>query len=124
VLQDSQVLGSAVTHAAPEPSRSAEGATAHDEGARCRAAMESRQQLGVATGLTAALTHSTPDEAWALLLTVSRNANIKVREVGRVVVQAYCGDLGSSDRALADRIRPHLPKGSRLLPPGARRTGS
>ena len=91
-----------------------------DHLAECRRAMASRQQLGVATGLTAALTHSTADEAWALLLSVSRNANVKVRDVGRVVVRAYTGELDAQDQLLADRLRRHLPHGGRLLQVGTR----
>ncbi len=78
----------------------------------------------MATGMTAALTHSTPDEAWALLVSLSRNTNVKVRDVGRVIVQAYCGQLDAEDQVLADRLRARLPRGCRLLRPGAGESGS
>jgi hypothetical protein len=130
VLQDSYVyergmagVASVVTGSTPADGQ----ATAMDEQldhldhlAHCQQAMASRQQLGVATGLTAALTHTTADEAWALLVSVSRNANVKVRDVGRVVVRAYTGDLDAEDQLLADRLRPHFPQAGRLLKVGTR----
>lgn len=126
MLQDSYVYGrgmarvaGAVTGSTPTAGQ-ATPLDEFDHVAHCRQAMASRQQLGVATGLTAALTRTTADEAWALLVSVSRNANVKVRDVGRVVVRAYTGDLDAEDQLLADRLRPHFPQAGRLLKVGTR----
>jgi hypothetical protein len=121
VLQDSYVLEPAVRAVTTELAPAALRDPAREDPLlRCRQAMESRHQLGVATGLTAALTHRSPDEAWALLVSLSRNANVKVRDVGRVVVRAYGGRLDAEDQVLADRLRPHLPRGCPLLRQGTR----
>lgn len=83
--------------------------------AQLRVALVSRQQLGVATGLTAALLGASPDEAWTFLVKLSQNANVKVRDVGRVIVEAHGGQLSPSDHAVAERLRPHLPPACGLL---------
>ncbi len=125
MLQDSYVYGrgmagvaGVVTGSTPADGQATPLDEHLDHLAHCQQAMASRQQLGVATGLTAALTRTTADEAWALLVSVSRNANVKVRDVGRVVVRAYTGDLDAEDQLLADRLRPHFPQAGRLLEGG------
>jgi hypothetical protein len=80
-----------------------------------RAGMESRQLLGTATGLTMALSGMTPEEAWQVLVGLSSRSNVKVREVGRVLVGAHTGSLTPDDTHLVERIRPHLPPDSALF---------
>lgn len=83
--------------------------------AQLREAMVSRQQLGVVTGIVAAKLEVTPDEAWAVLVRLSQDTNVKVREVGRVIHDAYTGRLASEDQPLAGLLDAKSPDGSRLL---------
>ena len=83
--------------------------------AQLREAVVSRQQLGVVTGLVAARLGLTPEEAWAVLVRLSQDTNVKVREVGRVIHDAYTGRLASEDQGLAELLDAKSPDGSRLL---------
>ena len=77
--------------------------------------MMSRQQLGVVTGIVAAKLEVTPDEAWAVLVRLSQDTNVKVREVGRVIHDAYIGRLGPEDEGLAELLDAKSPVGPSLL---------
>ncbi|HEY6741572.1 MAG TPA: ANTAR domain-containing protein [Lapillicoccus sp.] len=83
--------------------------------AQLREAMVSRQQLGVVTGIVAAKLEVTPDEAWAVLVRLSQDTNVKVREVGRVILDAYTGRLATDDQRLAALLDAKSPDGSGLL---------
>jgi hypothetical protein len=115
--QDQQVDGKAVRdgvgHQWVSPSRVAD---LEETVSQLRAGLETRQQVGVATGLIAAELGIPPDEAWALLVRLSQRTNVKVRDVGRVVVDAYNGRLTGENEALAARLRPHFPAESGLIP--------
>ena len=83
--------------------------------AQLREAVVSRQQLGFVTGLVAGRLGLTPDDAWAVLVRLSQDTNVKVREVGRVIHDAYCGRLAPEDEALAARLDANAPKGTSLV---------
>lgn len=83
--------------------------------AQLREAMVSRQQLGVVTGIVATKLEVTPDEGWAVLVRLSQDTNVKVREVGRVILDAYSGRLASEDQQLAELLDAKSPDGSGLL---------
>lgn len=83
--------------------------------AQLREAMVSRQQLGVVTGILAAKLGVTPNEAWDVLVRLSQDTNVKVREVGRVIQDAYLGRLAPEDEELAALLDAKSPNGSRLL---------
>jgi hypothetical protein len=83
--------------------------------AQLREAMVSRQQLGVVTGIVAAKLEVTPDEAWAVLVRLSQDTNVKVREVGRVIHDAFTGQLASEDEGLAGILDAKSPDGPSLL---------
>jgi hypothetical protein len=83
--------------------------------AQLREAMVSRQQLGVVTGIVATKLEVTPDEAWAVLVRLSQDTNVKVRDVGRVILDAYAGRLASEDQRLAALLDARSPDGSGLL---------
>jgi ANTAR domain len=83
--------------------------------AQLREAMVSRQQLGVVTGIIAARLEVTPDEAWAVLVRLSQDTNVKVREVGRVIHDAYTGQLAGEDKGLAGLLDAKSPGGPSLL---------
>jgi hypothetical protein len=83
--------------------------------AQLRDAMVSRQQLGVVTGIVAAKLEVTPDEAWAVLVRLSQDTNVKVREIGRVIHDAYTGHLAREDEGLAGLLDAKSPGGRSLL---------
>jgi hypothetical protein len=83
--------------------------------AQLREGMVSRQQLGVVTGIVAAKLEVTPDEAWAVLVRLSQDTNVKVREVGRVIHDAFTGQLASEDEGLAGILDAKSPDGPSLL---------
>ena len=83
--------------------------------AQLREAMVSRQHLGVVTGIVAAKLEVTPDEAWAVLVRLSQDTNVKVREVGRVIHDAFTGRLATEDEALAGLLDAKWPDGPSLL---------
>ena len=83
--------------------------------AQLQEGMVSRQQLGVVTGIIAARLEVTPDEAWTVLVRLSQDTNVKVREVGRVIHDAYTGRLASEDQGLAELLDAKSPDASSLL---------
>jgi hypothetical protein len=83
--------------------------------AQLREGMVSRQELGVVTGIVAAKLEVTPDEAWAVLVRLSQDTNVKVREVGRVIHDAFTGQLASEDEGLAGILDAKSPDGPSLL---------
>ena len=85
--------------------------------AQLREGMVSRQQLGVVTGIVATKLEVTPDEGWAVLVRLSQDTNVKVREVGRVILDAYSGRLADEDEALATLIVDRCPEAANLLVP-------
>lgn len=80
-----------------------------------REALASRQQLGLVTGLVAQRYGLAPDEAWALLIRISQHLNVKVREVGRVVLDGYCGQLAGHDETLVSRVDAYSLDGHSLV---------
>jgi ANTAR domain len=80
-----------------------------------REALPTRQQLGLVTGLVAQRYGLAPDEAWALLIRISQNLNVKLREVGQVVLDGYCGQLARHDEALVRRVDAYSPSGRSLV---------
>jgi hypothetical protein len=85
--------------------------------AQLREGMVSRQQLGVVTGIVATKLEVTPDEGWAVLVRLSQDTNVKVREVGRVILDAYSGRLAEEDEALATLLVDRCPEATNLLVP-------
>lgn len=74
-----------------------------------REAVESRQRIGVVTGLLAQRYGITPDDAWRLLARISQDLNVKVRQVAQVLHDGYCHRLAEDDVALAAQITHRLP---------------
>ena len=56
--------------------------------AQLRDALARRQQIGVATGLLAERFGISPDRAWSLMVRLSQNGHVKVREIAQAVVDA------------------------------------
>jgi len=70
-----------------------------------------RERIALVTGIVAGRYALTPDEAWRLLVGVSQKANVKLREVARLVHDGSSGRLADADVELAGRL-------NRLGPPG------
>jgi hypothetical protein len=78
-------------------------------------ALARRQQIGVATGLLAQRFAISPDRAWSLMVRLSQNGHVKVREIAKAVIDAHCGRLNSIDVEILSSIERHLPDGVRLV---------
>ncbi len=79
------------------------------EVASLRTALQSRTTIAVATGLLAERYACSSTAAWALLTRVSSHANVKVREVARVLVALADGAGTPDDDAVLAAVAPHLP---------------
>jgi hypothetical protein len=76
-----------------------------------REATASRQAIGTATGLIAARFHCSTEQAWAVLVRVSQHANVKVRVIARVIVDAHDGRTQPADAAILLQVSAQLPGG-------------
>ena len=83
--------------------------------AQLRAALARRQQIGVATGLLAQRFGISPDRAWSLMVRLSQNGHVKVREIAQAVVDAHCGRLEPAAVEILSSLEKHLPDGVRLV---------
>ena len=72
-------------------------------------ALETRTAIAVATGLLAERYGVSSSRAWALITRVSSHANVKVREVARVLVAQADGTLSAEDTEVLVRLAAHLP---------------
>jgi ANTAR domain len=83
--------------------------------AQLKDALTRRQQIGVATGLLAQRFAISPDRAWSLLVRLSQNSHVKVREIAQAVIDAHCGRLDPAIGEILSSIEKHLPDGVRLV---------
>jgi hypothetical protein len=79
------------------------------EVAQLREALQTRQQIGVATGLLAQRFGCSPDRAWSVLVRISQAMNVKVRDITRVLLDAHCGEVRPDDADLLAQLSEHLP---------------
>jgi hypothetical protein len=94
--------------------------------AQLKEALARRQQIGVATGLLAQRFAISPERAWSLLVRLSQNGHVKVRDIAEALINAHCGQVGPADAAILNAMESHLPDGVRLigaLDGGQRRNG-
>jgi hypothetical protein len=89
--------------------------------AQLKDALTRRQQIGVATGLLAQRFLISPERAWSLLVRLSQNGHVKVREIAEAVIAAHCGQLDPVRAELLSSIEKHLPDGVRLVQTAAER---
>jgi ANTAR domain len=89
--------------------------------AQLKDALTRRQQIGVATGLLAQRFAISPERAWSLLVRLSQNGHVKVREIAEAVIDAHCGRLDPSKAKLLSSLEKHLPDGVRLVQTAADR---
>ena len=85
------------------------------EVAQLKDALVRRQQIGVATGLLAQRFAISPERAWSLLVRLSQNSHVKVREIAQSVIEAHCGRLDPVNRQILSTLEKHLPDGVRLV---------
>ena len=83
--------------------------------AQLRDALARRQQIGVATGLLAQRFAISPDRAWSLMVRLSQNGHVKVREIAQAVIDAHCGRLDPTEVEILSSIEKYLPEGVRLI---------
>ena len=83
--------------------------------AQLRVALARRQLIGVATGLLAQRFGISPDRAWSLMVSLSQNGHVKVREIAQAVVDAHCGRLEPAEVEILSSLEKHLPDGVRLV---------
>jgi hypothetical protein len=82
--------------------------------AQLKDALARRQQIGVATGLLAQRFGISPDRAWSLMVRLSQNGHVKVREIAQAVIDAHCGRLDPTEVEILSSIEKLLPDGVRL----------
>jgi hypothetical protein len=83
--------------------------------AQLRDALTRRQQIGVAVGLLAQRFSISPERAWSLLVRLSQNGHVKVREIAEAVISAHCGQLDPAKAQLLSSIEKYLPDGVRIV---------
>ena len=83
--------------------------------AQLRDALTRRQQIGVAVGLLAQRFSISPERAWSLLVRLSQNGHVKVREIAEAVIDAHCGQLDPAKAQLLSSIEKYLPDGVRIV---------
>ena len=88
------------------------------EVAQLKEALARRQQIGVATGLLAQRFAISPDRAWSLLVRLSQNGHVKVRDIAQALINVHCGMVGPAEAKIISVMELHLPDGVRLIPAG------
>jgi hypothetical protein len=101
------------------PDSSSRVAELEAEVAQLRDALARRQQIGVATGLLAQRFGISPDRAWSLIVRLSQNGHVKVREIAQAVIDAHCGRLEPTEVEILSSLEQHLPDGVSLVETGA-----
>jgi hypothetical protein len=100
---------------AGSPETSSRVAELEAEIAQLRDALARRQQIGVATGLLAQRFGISPERAWSLMVRLSQNGHVKVREIAQALIDAHCGRLDPIEIEILSSIEKHLPDGVRLV---------
>lgn len=72
-------------------------------------ALARRQRIGVATGPLAQRFAHHPERAWPLLVGVSQNGHVKVRNIAQAIINAHCGRLSPAEVEILSVIEIHMP---------------
>lgn len=112
VSQSPHTVAGLISGSADTNSRVAE---LESEIAQLKDALARRQQIGVATGLLAQRFAISPDRAWSLMVRLSQNGHVKVREIAQAVIDAHCGRLDPTEVEILSLIEKLLPDGVRLM---------
>jgi hypothetical protein len=94
---------------------SAQIAQLEAEIAQLKEALAKRQQIGVATGILAQRFGITPERAWSLLVRLSQNGHVKVRDIAQAMINAHCGQLSEAEAEILSAIQTHLPGDVRIV---------
>ena len=86
--------------------------------AQLKDALARRQQIGVATGLLAQRFAISPEQAWSLLVRLSQNGHVKVRDIAQAMINGHCGRIGPAEAQIFAAIQSYLPDGIHLIGPG------
>jgi hypothetical protein len=98
-----------------EPEIASRVAQLEAEIAQLKDALARRQQIGVATGLLAQRFAISPERAWSLLVRLSQNGHVKVRDIAQAIINAHCGQVGTAEAAILSAVESYLPDGVRLI---------
>jgi hypothetical protein len=74
------------------------------EVAQLEDAVARRQQIGVATGLLAQRFAQHPERAWSVLVCLSQNCHVKVRNIAQARINAHCGRLSPAEVEILSAI--------------------
>jgi hypothetical protein len=85
--------------------------------AQLKDALARRQQIGVAIGLLAQRFAISPEQAWSLLVRLSQNGHVKVRDIAQAIVSGHCGRIGPAEAQIFAAIQSYLPDGIHLIGP-------
>ena len=100
---------------------SAQIAQLEAEIAQLKDALAKRQQIGVATGLLAQRFDIAPERAWSLLVRLSQNGHVKVRDIAQAMINAHSGRLNAAEAEILCTIQAHLPGDLDLVAPAVNR---
>src|SRR5215216_4855857 len=100
---------------ARSPDTSSRVAQLEAEIAQLKDALARRQLIGVATGLLAQRFSISPDRAWSLLVRLSQNGHVKVRDIAEALIKAHCGVVGPAEAKIIGAVEIYLPDGVRLI---------
>jgi hypothetical protein len=87
------------------------------EVAQLKDALARRQQIGVAVGLLAQRFAISPERAWSLLVRLSQNGHVKVRDIAQALVKGHCGRIGPEEAKIFAAIQSYLPDGMQPIGP-------
>jgi hypothetical protein len=74
-----------------------------------QAALQTQRQISMVVGILAYRVGRRTDEAWGLVARLSQETNVKVREVARVICEAFDGHGRAEDAALLAQLIAGLP---------------
>jgi hypothetical protein len=77
--------------------------------ANLQAALQTQRQISMVVGILAYRVGRRTDEAWGLVARLSQETNVKVREVARVICEAFDGHGRAEDAALLAQLIAGLP---------------
>ncbi|MDN5760752.1 MAG: ANTAR domain-containing protein [Microlunatus sp.] len=77
--------------------------------ANLQAALESQRVIGAVVGLVAQRYGCTTDEAWAFLVRLSQDTQVKVRDIARVLHDSFNGESREDDVELLVTVTARLP---------------
>lgn len=75
-------------------------------------ALASQRTIGTVIGIFAQKYGCTTDEAWSVLVRLSQHTQVKVRDVARVLQDAFNGQLREDDADLVAAVTARLPGGT------------